>query len=403
MELSSMSKFSHKKGNLMRFSIRIAVIHLVFAVVTASCHISEGKEVDGKFDSFGGNTDIKGRATGFFHLEEINGRHFLITPQGNGYRALGINHFHNMTSTDYDGAIRNIKGWGFNAGCYQGPKWMWDRYPYTKGINLVPVCQWMSDKQFRFKDVFDPEYLADLEEDIRRIVEPQSGNTMLIGYFWTDIPLWQRKRDGQDWVSFYKALPENSAGGKVWKGWRAKNPGTREGVFLAVIAKQLYAKAYEFLRKYDRNHLVFGDRYHEIDMPDIVVREALPYIDAIAIQPTSREFNPEFFDETYEEYGKPIYIADHVSSFATEEHPITMGQAAKDFESYVAYYDRYVTAALARCYIVGYNKCQYQDQPALGMLKQGLLQANGEPYPSVEGIRASNLKALDHAYSGTEP
>ena len=226
---------------------------------------------------------------------------------------------------------------------------------------------------------------------------------MLIGYFWTDIPLWQRKREGQDWVSFYKALPEDSPGGKVWKDWRAKNPGTREGVFLAVIAKQLYDKAYGFLRRYDRNHLVFGDRYHEIDMPDIVVREALPYIDAIAIQPTSREFNLEFFDETYEEYGKPIYIADHVSSFATEEHPITMGQAAKDVESYVAYYDRYITAALARSYIVGYNKCQYQDQPAPGMLKQGLLQANGEPYLSVEGIRAANLRALDHAYSGTEP
>jgi hypothetical protein len=41
----------------------------------------------------------------------------------------------------------------------------------------------------------------------------------------------------------------------------------------------------------------------------------------------------------------------------------------KDVESYVAYYDRYVTAALARSYIVGYNKCQYQDQPELGMLK----------------------------------
>jgi hypothetical protein len=204
-------------------------------------------------------------------------------------------------------------------------------------------------------------------------------------------------------VSFYKALPEDSAGGKVWKDWKGKNVGIGENAFLAVIAKQLYAKAYAFLRKYDKNHLVFGDRYHEIDMPDMVVREALPYIDAIAIQPTSREFNLAFFDKIYEEYGKPIYIADHVSSFATENHPVTMGQAAKDAESYVAYYERYVTAALSRPYMVGYNKCQYQDQPAPEMLKQGLLQKNGEPYPTVQGIRAANLKALEHAYSGTEP
>ncbi len=350
-------------------------------------------------DSFGGNPAINGEVTGFFHLEQFGGRHFLVTPAGNGYRALGINHFHNMTSRDYDQAIRNIKGWGFNAGCYQGPKWMWNRFPYTKGINLVPVCQWMPEERFAFQDVFDPGYLAQLEKSVRSIVEPQSENAMLIGYFWTDIPLWQRKRSGQDWISFYKALPEDSAGAKVWQNWKEKHPDTSESDFLAVIAKQLYSKAHEFLRRYDTNHLVFGDRYHEIDMPDIVVREALPYIDAVAIQPTSREFNLAFFDSVYKKYGKPIYIADHVSSFATPEHPVTMAQAAKDAESYVAYYERYVTAALSCPYIIGYNKCQYQDQPAPGMLKQGLLQVSEQPYPTVEGIKAANLKALQRVYS----
>lgn len=375
----------------MRASIIIAAVILSLVTLTGTCQASNIA-----YDVYGGKTAIKGEATGFFLLEKTDGRHFLVTPEGNGYRALGINHFHNMTSKDYDGAIRNIKGWGFNAGCYQGPKWMWDRCPYTKGINLVPVCQWMPDQRFGFRDVFDPAYLAQLEEDIRKTVQPQSGNAMLIGYFWTDIPLWQRKRDGQDWISFYRALPADSAGGKVWRDWKVKNQGTSESAFLAHIAKQLYARAYEYLRKYDQNHLVFGDRCHEIDMPDRVVREALPYVDAIAIQPTSREFNLAFFDGVYEKYGKPIYIADHVSSFATEEHPVTMGQATRDVASYVAYYESYVCAALSRPYMVGYNKCQYQDEPARGMLKQGLLQANEEPYPTVQGIRTANHKALDH-------
>jgi len=107
----------------------------------------------------------------------------------------------------------------------------------------------------------------------------------------------------------------------------------------------------ETLRKHDKNHLIFGDRFHEIDMPDIVVKEILPYVDAIAVQPTSREFNFDFSDSVYEEYGKPIYIADHVSSFATAQNPVTMGQAAKDPESYGAYYRRYLTAALSRSFV----------------------------------------------------
>ena len=94
----------------------MTAIYLVFANILAANHSGEVKETKLKFDSFGGNLAIKGEATGFFHLEEIDGRHFLITPEGNGYRALGINHFHTMTSKDYDGAIDNIKTWGFNAG-----------------------------------------------------------------------------------------------------------------------------------------------------------------------------------------------------------------------------------------------------------------------------------------------
>jgi hypothetical protein len=98
--------------------------------------------------------------------------------------------------------------------------------------------------------------------------------------------------------------------------------------------------------------VIFGDRFHEVDMPDIVVKEVLPYVDAIAVQPTSREFNFDFFDSVYQKYGKPIYIADHVSSFATAQNPVTMGQAAKDPESYGAYYRRYVTAGLSRPYMI---------------------------------------------------
>jgi hypothetical protein len=81
-----------------------------------------------------------------------------------------------------------------------------------------------------------------------------------------------------------------------------------------------------------------------------------------------------------------------------------MGQKAKDSEAYVAYYERYVTTALSRPYVVGYHKCQYQDQVSPGgLLKQGLLKTNGEPYPTVDGIRSANLKALQHAYRGTSP
>lgn len=75
-----------------------------------------------------------------------------------------------------------------------------------------------------------------------------------------------------------------------------------------------------------------------------------------------------------------------------------MGQAAEDPKTYVDYYTRYVTAALAHPSIIGYNKCRYQDQETRGMLKQGLLTLNGEPYPTVTGIADANREALRRAY-----
>ena len=135
-------------------------------------------------------------------------------------------------------------------------------------------------------------------------------------------------------------------------------------------------------------------------MPEEVIREALPFIDAIAIQPTTKEFRPDFFTRLCARYGKPIYIADHVTSFQTPEYPNTMGQTAADPESYVAYYTKYVTSALTHPSVIGYNKCQYQDQLlSPDFLKQGMLRIDGTPRSTVDGIGAANRQALEAAYS----
>lgn len=77
-----------------------------------------------------------------------------------------------------------------------------------------------------------------------------------------------------------------------------------------------------------------------------------------------------------------------------------MSQITTDPESYVAYYTEYVTCALSHPSVIGYNKCQYQDQLlSPDFLKQGLLKADGTPQPTVDGIGAANRKALESAYS----
>lgn len=51
------------------------------------CTVCNGQELD----RFGGNKAIKSNATGFFRVEEINGRWLFVTPEGHGYVALNVN------------------------------------------------------------------------------------------------------------------------------------------------------------------------------------------------------------------------------------------------------------------------------------------------------------------------
>ena len=89
--------------------------------------------MSGEFDPFGGWKKVVGQATGFFHLEAIGERDWLITPDGHGFLSLGINHI-DATALKYpdnlliwrkkyaseenfiqQGVRTDILAWGFNT------------------------------------------------------------------------------------------------------------------------------------------------------------------------------------------------------------------------------------------------------------------------------------------------
>jgi hypothetical protein len=367
-------------------------------------------------------SELRGTATGFFHLERLHGRQFLVTPQGRAFVALGLNHCSDETTTTAAGqqaVLANLRAWGFNSGDYQAPEWMRREMPYLHGITLVPNSAWMTPGQFGFRDVFDPAFLAELESRIREACLPQRENPNLIGYFFTDVPRWSLAPAAspadesliilpelarENWIGFFQRLPADAPGRRQWEDWRAKHPKAEDELFLGVIARQLYGRAHEFLRRFDRNHLILGERYFEHDMPDVVVREALPFVDALSLQPASPEFDPAYFQRLASAYGKPLYLCDHVSSFRTTPFPRTMGQVAATAEDYVGHYRRYVVAALSHPAIIGYNRCQYRSRIRIAgnppLLKQGLLDLEGRPYASVvAGVVDANRAALQAAYA----
>jgi hypothetical protein len=304
-----------------------------------------------------------------------------------------------------------------------------------------------SPNGYSFPDPFDSEWAADVERRIREMCERHRGNRLLIGYLWTDTPTWDvvktRGLRGTDWVSEIRRLPADSSGRRRYAefltsryrdrlaelnsiygldlpSFAALDEADLSSVaigrhvvqaddidFLEIVAEQFYSVVASAQRKYDPRHLIFGDRYLLGDHPPGVLRQAAKWIDAVAVQPgdlhaplypPSTRFAVDEFRKIREVTGKPILICDHAISFPTKQHPRTIfEQEPSEGEAALAI-ARFIDAAFAEPYIIGYLKCQYIDRPSgFGRgLRQGLLTADGsERKAVVEAYTTSFSEIVD--------
>jgi len=421
----------------------------LIALLTASCVAGGG----GGADRYGGALSMKGKATGAFHLEKINGRHCLVTPDGHGFLSLGVVHivaiaqkskvdlFAKKYGRDWDkfsrAALANLRSWGYNSAGYGAPQPLRKMIPYMASSQLLPTSTYLPGSAFRYPDVFDPDMQRKVRNRIRFACTPEKGNPNLIGYYWTDTPQWDLKRARRkhktDWVSSIRSLPATAPGKKRYvkflsdryggkigtlpKGYHVKaksfdallnetfkavdwsdpKVAADDSAFLRLIARELYRTLGTETRKQLPGALIFGERYLMQDHPDEVLEEALPYIDALAIQPWGSKFDGAYFDRLHKKTGKAILICDHQCSFATPEHKKTMWTQLESEQAVGEAYVQYLRDACAKPYILGYHRCQYINRIGryASVLKQGLLREDGTPYETtVRYTRKANLEAL---------
>jgi len=396
---------------------------------------------------------VVGEATGAFHVEKLKGRFWLVTPEGHGFISLGVVHvsaiaekskvdvFREKYGGDWgkvsEKAVADLRSWGFNTAGYHCPLPMRELIPFMADSFLVKNSNFLPDSSFEYADVFDPVFQEAARERIRKMCGGARNNPNLVGYYWTDTPQWDlrraRKTRGTDWVSAIRAMSKSGPGklryveflqerytdtpslllstygiagdsfdALINHDFGEVDPGdpailADDNEFLRLIAREHYRVIGEETRRCDSRHLVFGERYLMGDLPEQVVREALPYVDVISVQPSGSEFDGDFFDRLHELTGKPIMICDHQSSFPTEEYPRTMWKQLENEEASGKAYARFLDDAFSKPYIVGYHRCQYIDRfvPYVGVLKQGLLREDETPYETlVEYTRNANLEQL---------
>ncbi|MEQ2009561.1 MAG: hypothetical protein ABMA26_22490 [Limisphaerales bacterium] len=313
---------------------------LALAVASLRCAAAE------PLDAFGGWTDFKGSATGWFHLESFNGRMLLVTPTGHGFVALGVNHlsavkshgpgepdlFRTRYGEDWDKyaaeVLRYFDAWGLNT-VDEGVEPLRRARPYFAGRDFVATAKYKRPPgepgAWEFPDVFDPAVVARLERDVEAFCRQHRDDKNLIAYYWTDTPTWDVRKTRvfrqTDWVSEIRKLAASAPGKQRYVRFLreqydddiarcnrayglkvasfAEMPGTGfdavdlnryevsrdDELFLGLIARQYYGIVGPAMRRHDPHHLVFGEKYLLGDIPPQVLAAAAPHIDAVAVQP----------------------------------------------------------------------------------------------------------------------
>jgi hypothetical protein len=217
------------------------------------------------FDRYGGYKELKGEATGRFHLDTINGRHFLITPEGHGFVSIGVSHTGGMANPedskvdclqekfggDWEKATKdlqtNFRSWGYNSLGYGGHPTTCKVLPHFASSHPSgKVSTWMG-KQVEFPDVFSDIWKKEARKNIQQMAkryDPKNPN--LIGVYWTDMPAWDldhsKRRTGKTWMEAIRQLPENAPGKARYQRY-LKEEGTSasDKGFMVIMAREVYS------------------------------------------------------------------------------------------------------------------------------------------------------------------
>ena len=286
--------------------------------------------------------------------------------------------------------------------------------PYVQGLFFINTPYWKGPVARDFPDVFDTTFETRCDQIARRTVEPRKDDPFLIGYTLTDCPV-LTDRDaaahGQDtwggpapesptWPRVLRNMGPESPGKQAfvllmkdrypgindfnrvyqtifasWEGLAAANewspmkssPEIDDAddnlAFLLNTLKRYYAVAYDAIRKYDTNHLIFGDIINaQTPPPDEVVSLMTGYSDLVAYQfYGGYDEQVTLLDKWSEMSGKPLFHADSSFSVPYKEMPNPIGKICHDTETRANSFLDFATRAFARKDFVGWNWCGWMD------------------------------------------
>lgn len=390
------------------------------------------KRKDPGTDKFGGYLSAQYEATGFFRTQQIDGRWWIVDPEGHPYIIKGVAVFSTGGSDRQSAALKEkfgtpaewaenqmdmLRSYGFNS------LGAWSRVdevrqasrpmPYTVIVNPMGMYKAAHIKRFGGKYhshgwqnyrfdlamVFDPEFDKYVEKAVSAVAK-YKDDPYLVGYFTDNEIPWVNDALDRHLTLLAKDEPAYLAVSE-WFRERKGAAATAADItqedrdaFSAFYFETYLSKVVTALRKYDSNHLYLGCRFnqHKEELANKAMFEvAGRYMDIVSIN-HYRKWQPEAAQmrNWIEWSGKPFIITEFYTKGEDSELPNNTGAGwnVRCQEDRGWFYQNFTMELLKSRGCVGWHWFTYMDNDPENMhtdpsnrdSNKGVVRWNFEPY-----------------------
>lgn len=419
---------------------------------------------DYPFSPMGGDRTRKLNATGFFRVQQHEGRWVMVDPQGHPFFSTGMDlvgykqgsfatdvkrreflfeqlpppgpawlkpnehvsfyvanimdrHGESWAAKWQEKMVARLKNWGFNTIAN------WSDYDVatTAGMPYVlPLSGWTTRKVFPFPwdfpDVFSQEFERNVDDAARRQVAHLKDDANLIGWFIGNEPHWARPFGSLvPFADMLLADKEPSATRSHLESLLKANPAQAQKIkddFVYTCAERYFQVVTQAIRRHDPNHLLLGIRY--AGDPEDRWLALNRFFDVFSINIYSRDLRPDAatVKRLSEATGQPVLIGEFTAAAPGRgmQGLFYWGHKVADQAERGKAYRYYVEAAAASPHIIGAHWFQLVDDLPTGRpsdeerLNYGFLNVLDLPYPElVDGARQTHRRLYDLMFGKTAP
>ncbi|GAB1416691.1 hypothetical protein MASR2M117_20970 [Paludibacter sp.] len=373
---------------------------------------------DDLFNRYGSDSRIKTNATGFFYVKKIDGRWWLIDPDGYAGVNMAVTSLPTMTGTTAAWAFNILRKNGYNGtGNFLATEGMTknehnanyaDKISYTRRKNFF--ANYMTTRQTtyipptkvknnpgNYITVFDPEFES-FADNFASTFANYKNERELMGYFSDNeinfnedqLKLFLQDLSETD-PNYIAALNYINSKG-VSKATLLANYASytaMQNEFLGMIVERYFSVVRAAIKKYDPNHLYLGSRIHgKARNSEVCVTMAAKYCDVVAVNyynyvfPSDQIANPQKWGKWLATYDKPAIVTEFYAKAYNTSYPDQPGAGfyTDDQAGRGVFYQSSCLDLLRSSYYIGWQYFRWQDDPAPKFSNKGMVSTTDSEY-----------------------